>query len=40
MLGDIPDEKMKTNSKEKYLKAINHLKNLERKKKKVFVPSL
>lgn len=35
--GDIPDEKMKTNSREKYLKAINHLKSLERKKEKRFL---
>ena len=27
---------MKTNSREKYLKAINHLKTLERKKEKDF----
>ena len=36
--SDIPDEKMKTNSKEKYLKAKIILKS--RKKRKVLYPSI
>ena len=35
--GNIPDEAMKTNSKTLYVKAINHLKNIERKKEKRFL---
>ena len=35
--GKIPDESMKSNSRAKYVKAINHLKTLERKKEKRFL---
>ena len=35
--GNIPDERMKTNSREKYIKVINHLKKLDRKKEKRFL---